>query len=540
MSPPISTLIGRLEGLTIQGRWQGVLDAWAAYLGCRGGTDTLTHTLISLDSFIDHAADFNDIAERARNAIIALEQLSENRDEASEYAISALINNIQTLVYAMPAASDRPVITKKGKVGEQSSWVVLYWPDPDEASNIASQIEHYGYNVLIHTTVSKAVNSAITKNAIMLVVDVSNEASIILQNSIPSLNISGIQWLAVSDKGSFQERLALVRLQATDVIHKPTTASLLVDAIDRNAHARTIDPYRVMVIDASADVQIHVQKILSTIHVQHMGVTDVSLVLEAMEIFSPDLILMDMRLESCSGLEVAQIIRQHEQFVSIPIVYMSDEPNLQIQIDAIRMGGDAFLAKPLHHEYLLATVSSKVSRYNSLRKFMIQDSLTGLLNHTRIKQHLSQALSLAKRNCQPVSFAMLDIDHFKKVNDTYGHPVGDRVIKSLAKMLQQRVRSSDVVGRYGGEEFAVVLHGIDPEGAAIVMDRIRKDFSTVYHPYDNGIFGVTFSCGIAGYPGEDDPTRLASKADSALYTAKHAGRNRVAVYDPKNDQQKQD
>ena len=217
-------------------------------------------------------------------------------------------------------------------------------------------------------------------------------------------------------------------------------------------------------------------------------------------------------------------------------MYLSSETNRQIQYQAIKMGGDEFLVKPVHEDELIAVVSSKIERARSLRRFMVQDSLTGLLNHTRIKQHLAQSIMLAKRDNTPVSFAMLDIDHFKKVNDQYGHPVGDRVIKSLAKMLLQRVRKSDVVGRYGGEEFAVVLHGAGLDDAYRSMNRIREDFSQVYHTYEDGIFASTFSCGIAGFPGLEDPNVVAAKADLALYESKRGGRNKVSLFGKKPPQ----
>jgi two-component system cell cycle response regulator len=513
---------------TLQARWLGVSDAWSAYKNGEG--DALMHTLISLDSFMSHASEHSQIVECGKEAISLLEALADNAGSLPSADLEALLSRIQEFVNAAPATYSERANVRKPRESQRAPWVVLYWPNAEEASDIAAQMEHYGYSILIQPTLSKAVHSAITKSAVMLVIDVSVAPPAHLQEPITHLNAAGVQWLAVSDKGSFEERLSLVRLRATDVMQKPVTASLLVDAIDRNSRLGIDEPYRVMVVDSSPDVQTYVRQVLQTIDVQHMAVTHVASVLDAMNEFSPDLILMDLRLENCSGVEVAQIIRQHEQFVSIPIVYMSDETNRQVQIEAIRMGGDEFLVKPVHAEYLLAIVVSKIKRYRSLRKFMVQDSLTGLLNHTRIKQHLAQALLLARRDKQSLAFAMLDIDHFKTVNDSYGHPVGDRVIKSLAKMLQQRVRKSDVVGRYGGEEFAVVLYGATQSAAFTVMDRIRKDFSTVYHPYDNGIFAATFSCGIAGYPGNEDATSMAAQADVALYEAKHGGRNRVVVH----------
>ena len=166
-----------------------------------------------------------------------------------------------------------------------------------------------------------------------------------------------------------------------------------------------------------------------------------------------------------------------------------------------------------------------------LRSFMVRDSLTGLLNHTAIKDLLEGEVAGTIRLKKPLSFAMIDIDHFKQVNDSYGHPVGDRVIKSLARLLKQRLRTSDLVGRYGGEEFAVVLVDADRMTAMKVLDTIRNDFSQLRHLAGGIEFSVTFSCGIADVSQFPDATKLSDAADKALYKAKHAGRNRVMLAD---------
>jgi diguanylate cyclase (GGDEF)-like protein len=128
-----------------------------------------------------------------------------------------------------------------------------------------------------------------------------------------------------------------------------------------------------------------------------------------------------------------------------------------------------------------------------------------------------------------MSFAMIDLDHFKNINDTYGHPTGDRVLKSLARVLQQRLRRTDIIGRYGGEEFAVMLPDTDGSKAAGVLDEIRQDFSQVRQRSEQDEFHVTFSCGIADFPRYQDAAIINKVADEALYHAKHQGRNRVVL-----------
>ena len=160
---------------------------------------------------------------------------------------------------------------------------------------------------------------------------------------------------------------------------------------------------------------------------------------------------------------------------------------------------------------------------------MVRDSLTGLLNHTNLKEQLEIEVSRAMRLKQNIALAMLDLDHFKAVNDQYGHATGDRVLRSLSRMLMQRLRSTDVVGRYGGEEFAVILTGANAEEAAKRLHTVRESFAELSHFADGQEFKVTFSCGIAAAPPNGESAGLSEAADKALYEAKHAGRNCIVV-----------
>lgn len=161
----------------------------------------------------------------------------------------------------------------------------------------------------------------------------------------------------------------------------------------------------------------------------------------------------------------------------------------------------------------------------------LKDPLTGLANRRHFQSVLEREIDRVTRSGEAALLLMLDIDRFKQVNDTYGHPAGDRVIKSLARLLKQRLRETDMVGRYGGEEFAVILSNTDGRTAVRVLDDIRKDFSRLHHLADSKEFSVTFSCGVADVSCFGDATKLCDAADKALYRAKHAGRNRVMPAD---------
>jgi PleD family two-component response regulator len=160
---------------------------------------------------------------------------------------------------------------------------------------------------------------------------------------------------------------------------------------------------------------------------------------------------MDMPMLDCTGLELAAVIRLQEAFVSVPIVYLSAEANITKQQTAMRLGGDDFLTKPIQPDHLVSSITSRVQRSRKLRSFMIRDSLTGLLNHTRIQEQLDLAVMRARRSASMLTFAMIDIDHFKAINDMHGHPVGDRVINvwrdCCSNACAARISSAGMVAR---------------------------------------------------------------------------------------------
>ncbi len=235
-------------------------------------------------------------------------------------------------------------------------------------------------------------------------------------------------------------------------------------------------PYRALVVEDSPTASRSIQRTLAMCGIETHATARPHEVLDCLNRFQPDLILMDMFMPGCTGVEVTRVIRQHPEFLSTPIVYLSGDTNVPLQIEALRLGGDHFLTKPFNPVVLNAVVQSKIERYRALRRAMLHDSLTGLYNHSTSKDKLAKALGQATADQQALAVAMIDIDHFKKINDSYGHQTGDQVIRSLAWFLRQRLRRTDLIGRYGGEEFLLVLPQADAELASEVLDRIRRDF----------------------------------------------------------------
>ena len=172
-------------------------------------------------------------------------------------------------------------------------------------------------------------------------------------------------------------------------------------------------------------------------------------------------------------------------------------------------------------------MKTKIERYREMQRSSQHDSLTGLLNHSAAKTRLAQLLHAMNPARDQLCVVMVDIDHFKSINDNFGHPVGDQVIRSLAWLMKGRLRASDIVGRYGGEEFLLVLRESSLAAATAVLERIRRDFSAMPHAHAGGTLRATFSAGIATYPLYVGPSEITKAADDALLDAKHNGRNRI-------------
>ena len=197
-------------------------------------------------------------------------------------------------------------------------------------------------------------------------------------------------------------------------------------------------------------------------------------------------------------------------------------------MNALLKAGDDFITKPISDKSLITTVFARAQRARLLSNALSRDSLTGLLKHADIKEMVAVEQERALRTGKPASVVMLDIDHFKKVNDSYGHAVGDNVIRALANLLRQRLRRVDGIGRYGGEEFLAVLPDCTGAQALQILDEIRKQLSRISFSSEIGDFSVSLSAGVASCI-EMEAGAPIDAADKALYAAKNAGRNNVRL-----------
>lgn len=286
------------------------------------------------------------------------------------------------------------------------------------------------------------------------------------------------------------------------------------------------EQFRVLIVEDSRVAVALIRRTLAQHGIDTQAINDPGGLLDALESYRPDLVLMDMHMPRFNGVEATRVLRQMAAYSSLPIVYLSGESDVGMQVEALRLGGDQFLMKPFNPVLLAAVVKTRIERFRENRRSTLLDGLTGLLNHTAAKSRLTAMASQTGAQ-GALTVAMIDIDHFKAINDTYGHPVGDQVIRSLAWLLKGRLRSVDMIGRYGGEEFLIALPEVGRDQARLVIDRIRNDFSALPHAHPGGALYATFSAGIASFPLVHTAAGLTEASDGALLQAKRLGRNRV-------------
>ncbi len=412
---------------------------------------------------------------------------------------------------------------------------LIYLMDDDAilSEAITLQLRHFGYEVVLFKRLKDLSASLRARKPDLLIIDLGfPEGRYAGAEEIMRLRQEGIlhmDTLFLSNSSSFESRLHAVRAGGDGYFTKPVDIVALserIDALIARTHAKG---YRILIVDDDIITAEYYATVLRGAGMSLQVLSDPSLLLNEMANFRPELILMDVYMPMCSGVELSKIIRQDNSYLDVPIVFLSSEDDLGKQLDAVKAGADDFLTKPISAEFLVSSLSTRAERYRSLRALIMRDGLTGLYNHTAIKEELIAEISIAGRNRADLSLAMIDLDNFKSVNDTYGHPVGDQVLRTLSLLLKQRLRRSDVVGRYGGEEFAVIFPGTSAVTARRVLNEVRIAFNKLQQYSDQEEFLVSFSAGIADLGSTVDADELFDAADTALYRAKHSGKNCIVL-----------
>ncbi|MDF1553443.1 MAG: diguanylate cyclase [Deferrisomatales bacterium] len=322
------------------------------------------------------------------------------------------------------------------------------------------------------------------------------------------------------------------------------------------------DSLNILVVDDSRIVQAMVTDILEAEGYAVRQAENGRHALEMVAEQRPDLVLLDVMMPEMDGYETCAALREDPEY--LPVLMITAKSDLEDLVKGLEAGADDYISKPFDHVELLARVKSLLrirtlqkrlyaqnteleaknqqlralagqldALNQELRLLSVTDGLTKAYNHLHFQERFKSEFARAVRYGDPLSCVMIDIDHFKRVNDTYGHPVGDRVLVRLVEILKDAIRSEDLVARYGGEEFVLLLPQTDAAHAAHLAERVRERAEAErLRLAAGGELSFTVSLGVADLRPDTAPMErdaLLSAADNAMYRAKANGRNRVEV-----------
>lgn len=513
-----------------------LLNRWREFYASPKQVDVETASLAihELDELIDKVHDlFRQVKEvdavelldkviKVQLQLHSLQQMNRNLKYEELVSLDYDINTLTKIVLRHDDTLEAaPYIPHK--------YPILLALNPELAEKLAEQLVFFDVYCKVITDKRDFIahSHLYLQSAIIIDVDFDGEGQGIELMKSHQANVPKIFITQRADV-SIELRLSACNVGGSGFYVRPTVAQLL-RSVEQFYTSPSLKPYKVLIMDDSHSQALLCEHALNRAGMQTKIVTEPLKILDAMEQFEPEIILMDMYMPGCTGTELASVIRQQTAYLRLPILFLSGEGNKDIQLNAMKLGGDDFLTKPVAPKHLVSTVQTRCERGRVLNDLIIRDSLTGLFNHTHILDKLKQACRHAKEQGEPLCFAMVDIDLFKKVNDSYGHTVGDKVISTLSLFLKQRLRGSHSIGRYGGEEFAVVFPNTEEDEALFVMNEIRAAFNHLDHSSEQGEFKVSFSCGICRFNGENEE-HIIEQADEALYAAKHQGRNNIQCF----------
>lgn len=348
--------------------------------------------------------------------------------------------------------------------------------------------------------------------------------------------------VALTPDGAFSGRLETVRAGAQGFLATTAPVDEMLDAIEGIlARGNTTDT-TVVIVDDDPGILGTVNAILGAAGIRTIGIEDPTNFWKALEDEQPDLVVLDLDMPGIRGDELCRVIRSDARWAGLPILFLTADQEVGTAASLFAAGADDLVQKPFDGSELLARIRNRLDRTRLLRAASGIDALTGLANRRQSEPELQMLLDLADRLEQPVSIAMLDLDLFKRVNDNYGHAMGDLVLRRIGSMLRESFRRDDVVSRWGGEEFLLGLYGMGSEDAiqqiSAVLDRLRHE---IFSTSSGNATAVTFSAGVATYPHDSRTvTGLREAADRALYRAKRHGRGRVLPADPRREEENVD
>ena len=337
--------------------------------------------------------------------------------------------------------------------------------------------------------------------------------------------------LVMAPSDSFEDRVKIARLGGRGFLHTSMPPGVVLETIAQVLDAHRTVKGKVLAVDDDPMVLGVLRALLTPGGIELDTLEDPLRFWDVLHDTTPDLVILDVDMPDVSGMELCRIVRNDPRWHQLPVLFLTARSDTATVEAIFQAGADDFVAKPVVGPELMTRITNRLERTRLSKSLAETDPLTGVANRRKSAQVLSQYLLLAQRHALPLSIALIDLDHFKAVNDRHGHAAGDAVLRRLGQVLNLSCREEDVVARWGGEEFVIGMYGMSRDTAVRRLNELLETFGAVEFPVpDDEGFRVSFSAGVAVYPGDGtDIQALYRSADRALYRAKAHGRARVVA-----------
>jgi len=480
---------------------------------------------------------FTQLGEQARKLEIAIKPLAEQVTEGVDserirLQLQQLLDggyerDISSLGSLLGAAEPVSAQWHKPKPAEadRQSVVLILEPDQLLKDQITQGLALYGYQIRSLSSGEQWPDSMDDVDLVMIRDTLLQDEGAAWLSKLRSLPV-----ICFSGAHDFTTRYRLASLGIDAYVDEPHDIPALADRVEQLlAEGLATLTGRVMIMDDDKELLEHYRLVLTSGGLQVRALDDPSRLLSELADFRPDILLMDVQMGQYDGPVLARMLRFQAEWLSLPIIFFSSEEDRDLQLDVLARGGDDFVTKPVSDQFLVRTARIRCYRARQLDKLVSLDSLTGLLKHALAKTELNREHARCARYGHNSVVAMLDLDHFKQVNDSYGHGTDDVVIKALSNLLRHRLRSTDIIGRYGGEEFVLVMPECTMDEAVDILEALCQDFARLVFNAGSTEFSVTFSAGVATLNAYESGEQAIEAADKALYQRKRAGRNGVTL-----------